>query len=180
MKLLGDAPEGLKIRSVVGIAGHADKRNNTFGPLEFRGDGGAAFGWGNRKGDQGGRDIKVVEGARHAVLASDGGQSEGILNVIGPEKGAEGLAPAAGVVMELFKILLKGQPNVGKSSSRGYNSADRFSDGINGPMVRAPARNTGVKAPAHQGACIGFPFKQRDLARHGIRRGGLSGSTKGP
>ena len=117
MELVRDTDQGLKIGAQMGIAGNCDKRNGAVGPLELRGDGGAAARGGHRKGDEGGRYIELVEGAGHAVLTADGGQLEGILHVIGAEQGAEGLAPAGWVVGEFFKVLLQREANIGELSS---------------------------------------------------------------
>ena len=43
----------------------------------------AGFAGGESKGDEGGRDVEVLEGTGHGILSSDGGEAESLLSMEG-------------------------------------------------------------------------------------------------
>ena len=87
--------------------------------LEFRGDDIAGLSRSDGERDQGGRHVQIQEGARHGVLAADGGYAQADLRLVCAQQGGEGLAPTGGFVSEPFKILLEGEINLGGIAAGG-------------------------------------------------------------
>ena len=76
------------------------------GSLKLVGDYIVHLGSGNRKGDQCRWNVDVLEGAGHRVLTADGGGAELKLRVQRTEERGKRLAPAHGLIAELFKKFL--------------------------------------------------------------------------
>ena len=95
----GEALAGdLQVRQERGRAGHVDDHDRGAGLLELGGDDVAGLAGDDGEGDERGRDVEVLEGARHAVLAADGGRAELELRFERAEERHERLAPAGGIL----------------------------------------------------------------------------------
>ena len=107
------------------------------GLLHFRGNDVAGLLRGDREGNESRRDVQLLKGAGHGVLAADGADAEVHLGIEGAEQGGEGLAPALRIAAGLFEILLQGKVNILKLRAARDQLRDRFHDSRVGAVVRA-------------------------------------------
>ena len=114
----------LEVRQERGRAGHVDDHDRGAGLLELGGDDVAGLAGDDGEGDERGRDVEVLEGARHAVLAADGGRAELELRFERAEERHERLAPAGRILAELFEILLERQARAGRIAAGGGEAGD--------------------------------------------------------
>src|SRR5690606_22979645 len=108
------------------------------------------------EGNEGGRNVEIVEGTRHGIFSSDGREAEFMLGVEGSEKGGEGKTPAFGIGAEFREIFLKREADVGKAGSGGDGFADGFGDGIDRTEEGGTFRKIGIVTPAHEGGGVAF------------------------
>ena len=148
--------------------------------LELGGDDIARPGRRHGEGDQRGGHVQVQEGARHGVLAADGGHTQTQLGGQGPQEGGEGLAPAALIGAELFKILLKGEVGLGCVASGGHQLGHRIHHGYGRPPEGVPLHAPGLEAPGHDGAVVSLPSRPHGQQRgHDLGGRGLSRAAEG-
>ena len=154
----GDLPELGEVGELIGIAGNfheGDRRSRLF---EFRGNREAGFARCEREGNERRWHVEVVEGTGHRVLATDGGEAERVLRLIGTEQRGERQAPAGCIVAKFREIFLEREPDVGESRASGDRLADGLGDGVERAVEGRPRGNLRVEAPAHVGANVGVAF----------------------
>ena len=134
---------------------------------------------GHGEGHQGGGHVQLLEGAAHRILAADGADAQVHLGFEGSQQGRQGLAPAAGILPGLFKILLEGEVHVLEGGAGGDELAHRFHHGPIGPVIGALLREDGVVAPGHEGAILRVLLLQGDLLDHGLNGGLLVPAAEG-
>ena len=96
------------------------------------------------KGDKCRRNIDlpvnfIVEGSGHTVLSSDGRKSEAHLCAVCTEESGERRSPSGSVLCHPLEILLEGEADLLKVASVSRNLGNRIQDGIDSPVIRAPA-----------------------------------------
>jgi len=156
-----------------------DDDDGRTGLLELGGDDLAGLARDDGERDEGRRDVEVLEGTRHRVLAADGGGAELELGLEGAEEGDERLAPALGVGAELLEVFLEGQAGPGGVATGGREAGQRFDDRADGAMAGRPLGDHRVEPVGHDGAGIGFPAQNGQFGRHGLLGGGLGGPAEG-
>ncbi|MPM87470.1 hypothetical protein SDC9_134566 [bioreactor metagenome] len=135
----------------------------------------------NGKGYQRGRHVPVQKRSGHGILSPDGCHAEAELRVQRAQQGRKGLAPAGGVVSQLFKILLKGEIRLVIVASRRHQLGKGLHHGGCRAFIAVfPAGAEHVAAPAHNGAVLGLlPGQNRQQRRHHLRGGALVLADKG-
>ena len=79
----GHFPEFVEIRQVIRVAGNFRQRDRRVRLFELGRKREAGFSRGEGEGDKCRWDVEFVEGAGHGVLATDGGEAERVLRLIG-------------------------------------------------------------------------------------------------
>ena len=147
--------------------------------LEFGGDDFAGLAGGDGEGDQRGRNIQLLEGTGHGVLAADGADAQLHLRPECAQQRGKGLAPALGVLAETLKILLEGQVGV----LEGRAGGDQLTHGLHHSQIRAvigrSGGDEGVIAEGHEGAVVGVLLLHGDFLHHGLNGGELIFSAEG-
>ena len=92
----------------------------------------------NCKGYQRRRNIDMVEGAGHTVLAADGWQSETDLCIICAEQRRKRLAPALRIACHPPEILLEGEADPGGISTCRHDLRHGLNHRIHRSVVRTP------------------------------------------
>ena len=149
------------------------------GFLKLRGDDLLDLAGCNSKGDQCRRDIELLKGARHGVLAADGSNAEVLLCLKGTEECGERLCPAFSVVTGMEEVFLEGQIDILKGSTGSDELADRLCHGKIGTVIGALFRDLRVIAPGHAGDIVGVSVLEGDLLHHGLNGGQLADAAKG-
>ena len=147
-------------------------------PFEFRRDDPGGPERGHAEGYEGRRHVDVLESAAHRVLASDGGQSESELHLQCAEQGAQGLAPAVGVVGHALEVLLIGEAHAGPLTARGDHLGAGLDHGIRRPVVGAPLGDEGIVAERHHARGVGVAVDRKLLDRN-LSLGALGGASVG-
>ena len=134
---------------------------------------------GDGEGDERGRDVQVLEGAAHGVLAADGRDLELHLRLQRAQQRLEGLAPALGIALCALTRYLRVEPALLVAAARGHDLGHglhhrqhRAAEGVRLGQDR-------VEAPAHQGAGRGLALEHGDLGGHGLGGGELVRAAKG-
>ena len=125
------------------------------------------------------RDVEVLEGTGHRVLAADGGRAELQLGLQSAEQGHERLAPALRVGPEFLEILLQGQPGPGRIATGRGQAGQGLDDRADGAVARGPLGDLGVEAVGHDRTGLGLPTQNGQFGRHGLLGGGLGGPAEG-
>ena len=161
------------------VKGGLDEEGFIAGFLKFGGDHLVGFAGGYGERNEGRRNVDILKGAAHGVLAADGADAEVLLRLEGAEKGGKGLAPAAAVSAEFFKVLLEGEIDV----LEGGAACDELRDGLNdrevGAVVGALLGDEGVIAPGHKGAVVGVLLFDGDFLDHRLNGGELVLAAEG-
>ena len=132
------------------------------------------------EGDQRGGHVQIVEGARHGVLAADGGAAQLQLGVQGPQQGGEGLAPAGGLVPQLLKELLEGQIGLPVVRAGGHQLGYGGVDRVLCPLVGVGGQGLGVAAPGHDAGLAGLLLRLHgEEGGHDLGRGALGLAAEG-
>ena len=135
---------------------------------------------GDGEGDQRGGHVQIVEGARHGVLAADGGAAQLQLGVQGPQQGGEGLAPAGGLVPQLLKELLEGQIGLPVVRAGGHQLGYGGVDRVLCPLVGVGGQGLGVAAPGHDAGLAGLLLRLHgEEGGHDLGRGALGPAAEG-
>ena len=175
----GEALAGdLEVRQERGRAGHVDDHDRGAGLLELGGDDVAGLAGDDGEGDERGRDVEVLEGARHAVLAADGGRTELELRFERAEERHERLAPAGGILAELFEIFLERQARAGRIAAGGGQAGERFHHRADRAVARGPLGDDGIEAVGHDRADVRLAAEDRELGGHRFLWGRLRRATE--
>ena len=122
----------------------------------------------------------VKESTRHGVLAADGGSAELKLRVQRTEERGKRLAPAHGLIAELFKEFLQGEICLVIICTGSDDLSDRGVDRAVRARVGVGAHRVGVAAPGHDAALLGRIARQhRQQRRHRLRGAALHLAAKG-
>ena len=148
------------------------------GPLQVGRDDRAGIDRRDAEGHEHRRHVDMLEGARHGVLAADRGKSQLDLHPQGAEQGAEGLAPAAGVVRHALEILLVRIAHVFVARTGRHDLRRRLDNGIGGAVVGAPGGDIGVVAEGHDAGRIGISVR-RELLHRDLRLAALRAASEG-
>ena len=127
----------------------------------------------HRKGNQGRRDINVVEGTGHGVLAADTRDLITDLRVVCAQQCGKRLAPALRILRHSAEVLLEGKVQVLIITAGGDNFRDGLCHRVDRAVVRAPVGQIRVKAIAHHGDGVCLSAQNRELGDHGLRLGKL-------
>ena len=135
---------------------------------------------GDGKGDEGRGHVQIVEGAGHGVLAADGRRAEVQLGVQSPQQGGEGLAPACGVLLELFKELLEGEVGPSIVCPGGHQLGKGGDHTVIGPPVGVRRHSLRVEAPGHNAGLVRLlPRQHRQKGGHHLGGGSLISAAEG-
>ena len=108
--------------------------------------------------------MDILKRAAHGILAADGGRSEAELGAQAAEQRRRRLAPTELIAIQALEIFLERQPRAGDVAARRADFRQRFGDGVDRAVERAPRAQFRVVAVAHQGG-------GRRFARRGNQRG---------
>ena len=149
--------------------------------LEFGGEHVRCLHRGDGKGDEGGGDVQVQEGAGHGVLAADGRRTAvGQLGVQRPQQGGEGFAPALRVVPQLLEELLEGEVGLFVVRPRRRELGQGEGDAGPGPGEGVGGQQLRVAAPGHHAGLVRLlPRHGGQQRRHGLGGGGLCLAAEG-
>ena len=125
------------------------------------------------KGNQRRRNIDLIEGSGHAVLASDGRKAEAKLGRISSQQRCERLTPTGGLLAHPAEVFLEGETDPMEISASCYDPGHRFGHGISSAVIRAPGRQIGIKAIAHHRHGLGLSVLYRNPGYHGLCFGPL-------
>ena len=97
----------------------------------------------------GGRNVQVLEGAAHGILAADGGQTQGRLHLEGAQECAQRFAPGMGIGAHALEVLLIGEAHAGIIGTAAGKLGAGFHHGISGAVVGAPEGQVRIVAEGH-------------------------------
>ena len=132
--------------------------------LEIGGDDVARVHHAHGEGNKRRRNMNILKRAAHGILAADGGRSEAELGAQAAEQRRRRLAPTELIAIQALEIFLERQPRAGDIAARRADFRQRFGDGVDRAVERAPRAQFRVVAVAHQGG-------GRRFARRGNRHG---------
>ena len=151
----------------------ADQVEAVSGSLEVGGDHRGGIHRGDAEGHEHRRDVDLLEGSRHRVLAADRRQAELDLHLQGAEQRGQGLAPRLGVVRHALEILLVGVAHPVVARSGCHDLCRSLHNGIGRTVVGAPRSHIGVVSEGHDagriGVSVGREFLHRDLRLAALR-----------
>ena len=168
------------VRHAVGIHLHRKDHQLVACLLELRRDHGLAGSDIHREAHQRRRDIDLVEGSGHGVLAADGSKAQLHLRLVRAQQRREGLAPAEGLlIVHSAEVLLEGKvdlsPVAAGSSDLRHGIRHREGRAVEG----TPLGEIRVEAVAHHGDGVGLAAQDRQLRDHGLGLGHLVGAAVG-
>ena len=174
-----ETDQGICRRKSVGARFRSETNDLVSGLLEFVRHNVMGFPGGDGEGDQRRRNMQLLKGAAHGVLATDRADAEPHLRFKGAQQRGKGLAPAAAVSAEAFKVLLEAEIHIPEGCAGGDKLADRLNDGEIGPVIRALFGDEGVIPPGHERTVVGVLLLHGNLLDHGLDRGELILSAEG-
>ena len=175
-RLAEEGPVGLQLVCIghpVGKRRMPEHVDPVSGFLEFRGDDGPGIHRRNAEGDEGGRDMDMLEGAAHGVLAADGGEAQLLLHLDRSQERAQRLAPGMRVVGHPLEVFLVGEAHAGPVGTGAGHFRAGLDDGVGRTVVRAPDRKVRVVAEGHDAGRIGITV-HRKLLYGNLRLGKLT------
>ena len=168
------------VRHAVGIHLHRKDHQLIACLLELRRDHGLAGSDIHREAHQRRRDIDLVEGSGHGVLAADGSKAQLHLRLVRAQQRREGLAPAEGLlIVHSAEVLLEGKVDLSPvaAGSSDLRHGIRHREGR--AVERTPLGKIRVEAVAHHGDGVGLAAQDRQLRDHGLGLGHLVGAAVG-
>ena len=145
--------------------------------LEFSRDNIGSLSGGYCEGNQRRRNVDMLEGTAHAVLAADCAAAHLKLCTVSAEQRCERLAPSLGFALGALEIFLECQPAVFVCAARCDNLCDTFNYRAYCSVIRGLCGYSRVEAPCHYRSRVGLCVQHRELRSHCLYRGllGFSG-----
>ena len=137
--------------------------------LQFLADSFRSFARSDSEGYECRRNVEVIEGTAHGVLAADSAKTKSHLGMECAQESGSRLAPAV-LVRQFFEIFLQREVCLSPVSTHGYKACDGKEDCIDSTMERAPCSKIGIEAVRHEACCIGFTLSDRELGNHAVGR----------
>ena len=138
--------------------------------LEFLADSFGGFPRSDSEGNERRRDVDIIEGTAHGVLAADRSQTKAFLHMESTEECGRRFAPA-GLVSELFEVFLQRQVGFSPVSPHRYEAGHGEEYGIGCTMERAPGCQIRIEAMCHEAGAVSLSFADREFRYHPIGRG---------
>ena len=128
---------------------------------------------GDGEGDECRRNVDVLKGTGHRVLAADGRAAKLKLCLQAAQQRLERFAPLDRVGADLLKIFLEAQPAFFAGTAGSDDLRNRFDDRKLSALKLIFVRNIWVKAPGHHRAGVGLAVQDGDLGDHRLGWGQL-------
>ena len=122
--------------------------------------------------------MNIFKGSAHGILSAYCGNAKLCLSLQRAEQSRQRLAPAFFAV-RAFEILLEGQINVLKGSTRRHKLANRFDNGKIGAVIGAFFGYKRIISEGHERAVVCVLFLHRNFLNHGLNGGELIFSAEG-
>jgi len=148
------------------------------GPFELRRNDVSGLSHCDRERNKCRRNVEILEGAAHGVLASYGADSESHLGFERSEQSRERLAPSCSVLLRRAEVLLEREVHFPEGRSCRNQFRDRFDDREVSAVVRRRLGYIRVVAPCHERAVVCLTLLERDLVHHRLDRRDLVDSSE--